>query len=152
MIIRPAVVEDLQNCGVCAAEFYASAPSLRIFELDRFVSTWTGLLNSGMAVLFLLLDNDQIVGAIGGVAHQELYSHEMVCAELFWHVSKSYRGTGGVRLFKLLEQWAIEKGCSHLRMAHLSESMPEKVANFYRRQNFVPLETYFCKSLTSELR
>lgn len=145
--IRQATVDDLPNCGACAGEFYASAPSLGKFYLDQFCNVWTTLLGNGSGVMFLLLNDEEVVGSIGGITHKELYCDETVAAEMFWHVSKAYRGIGGLRLFKMFEQWAVQKGCDRIRMAYLSESMPDKLANFYKRQDYFPLETYFCKVL-----
>lgn len=146
MLIRPATIEDLQNCGASAEQFYASAKSLGTFELDRFVAMWTALLGNGMGVIFLALEGEQIVGALGGVSYPDQYSEKVIATEFFWHLNKSSRG-GGVRLYKLFEDWARERGCNQIRMGYLVDSMPSKVATFYERMGFKPLEVHYAKDL-----
>lgn len=147
MLIRPATVEDLPRCGQSAQEFYESAPSLGSFELDRFITMWTMLLGNGSGVIFLLLNGEVIVGAIGGVAYPDAYTAKLMATEFFWFVGESSRGRG-VRLYRMFEDWARERGCAQIRMVHLLDLMPEKVARFYDRAGFKPLEVHYAKELT----
>lgn len=147
MLIRAATVEDLPRCSQSAQEFYESAPSLGSFELDRFITMWTMLLGNGSGVIFLLLDGEVIVGAIGGVAYPDTYTANLMATEFFWFVGKASRGQG-VRLYRLFEQWARDRGCAQIRMVHLLDLMPEKVARFYDRAGFKPLEVHYAKELT----
>lgn len=146
MLIRQARVEDLPRLSACAEEFYASSKFLKTFDLDRFVAMWTALLGNETGVIFLLCEGEEISGTIGGVAYPEAYSSEVIAQEFFWYSLSTSRGAG-VRLYRAFEEWARARGCSQIRMGHLVDSMPEKVARFYERMGFVPIEVNFCKSL-----
>lgn len=148
MIIRQATVEDLPRCSESAGEFYGSAKSLGAFEIERFIAMWTMLLGNGSGVIFLLLDGEAIVGALGGVAYPDAYTSSLLACEFFWHVNKSSRGRG-VLLYRMFEDWARTRRCSQIRMVHLLDSMPEKVARFYDRAGFKPLEVHYAKELTN---
>lgn len=148
MIIRQATIEDLPRCSKAAQEFYGSAQSLGSFDLDKFVAMWTMLLGNGTGVIFLLFQDEEIVGALGGVAYPDAYTSRLIASEFYWFVGSQSRG-GGVRLYRLFEEWARLRGCSELRMVHLLDSMPEKVARFYDRAGFKPLEVHYAKELTA---
>lgn len=134
-----------------AKEFYGSSAVLRVFDLERFVQFWTGVINSGIGVVFLLVDENGIQGTISGLTYQEPYSGELLAQEFFWFVHKEFRG-GGIRLYKAFEKWALDKGCVEIRMAHLVDSMPDKVAQFYERLGYSQVETLYAKRYDANIR
>lgn len=147
MTIRQATLPDLPRLRVCAQDFAAASRHIRGFDMDRFIAVWTGLLESGAGVIFLLADDQgEIAGMLGGVAYPDIYSGEMIASEFFWFVREQYRGgTGSVRLYREFEDWARARGCTQIRMIHLSDSMPEKLDKFYRRLGFEPIEVHWAK-------
>lgn len=147
MLIRQATVEDLPRLSACATEFYSSSKFLKTFDLGKFVAMWAALLQNGTGVIFVIEESGELVGTIGGVAYPEAYSSELIAQEFFWWINRESRGRG-IRLYKEFEDWARERGCSQIRMGHLLDSMPEKVAKFYERMGFVAVEVNFCKTLT----
>lgn len=149
MMIRPVTPEELAGLEPLAEEFYASSAFLKKFDMARFVEFWVGFLENGLGAFFGLFDEGKPVGAIAGLVYPEPYSGDLVATEFFWYVGKQFRrGTGGVRLYREFERWAIEKGCTQIRMVHLMDSMPEEVARFYRKLGFKSIETHYAKDLT----
>lgn len=151
MTITRATIEDLHAMEPAAHRFYAASQFLRSFDVARFVLLWTTLLNDGRGVIFLAWDGDRIVGAIGGVEHPEAYSQAQIAQEFFWFIEPEHRG-GGMRLYYAFENWARERGCDEIRMGHLHDLMPDKVAAVYRRLGFQRIETNYSKSLRQEAR
>ncbi len=148
MEIREVAIAELGALAAGAAEFYRESEVLRVFHAHLFVGLWTGLIASSSGVIFALFDGARVAGAIAGVAHPEPYSGELIAQEFFWFVSKEYRGTvASVRLYKLLEAWCRQKACAELRMVHLMDSMPEKLAAFYERMGYSKVETLYAKRL-----
>jgi len=145
-MIRQATAEDLRALYPLAREFYRSSRILRGFDLERFESFWRVLFGNGCGAIFLLTDGQDIQGTIGGMFYPEPYSGELLAQEFFWFVRKERRGAG-VLLYRAFEDWARAQGCVELRMAHLSDSMPEKVADFYRRMGYEKVETLYAKRL-----
>lgn len=145
-MIRQATVEDLPGMEAGAREFYASSKYLGKFDPVRFVSVWTNLISSQAGVIFLLIEADELEGAIGGVVYPDLYSGEIIATEFFWFVRQEHRG-GGLRLYKEFEEWAKWKGASQIRMVHLQDSMPDKLERLYRHWGYQPIETHYAKEL-----
>lgn len=146
MTLRQATIGDLPRLSQCGEEFSASSRVLSNFDMKRFRETWTALLSGDSAVIFLLCEGDEILGTIGGMAHRDLISDEMIAQEFFWYVLKGSRGAG-IRLFRAFESWAKERGCNRLRMGYLVDSMPEKVAGFYERMGLDREEVIYSKGL-----
>ena len=103
MTIRPATIEDLPRLAECAIEFHAASKVLKVFRIEKFCALWTSFLQSGIGVIFLLCDDSgQILGTIGGIAHEDLYGDDLIAQEFFWYVLKDSRGAG-VRLWQAAE-------------------------------------------------
>ncbi len=151
MTISEANPVDLEGLEPLARRFYASSKFLRKFDHAKFMKLWTEILESGKGVIFLLHDDHDVVGAIGGLCHPDAYSQDLVLQEMFWFVAEESRGAGA-RLYFKLEGWARDHGCAEIRMGFLHDSMPEKVGLFYRRLGFSAVETSFVKSLDAETK
>jgi GNAT superfamily N-acetyltransferase len=144
--IRPATINDLPTLEPIAREFYACSKFLEGFDIDHFCSVWTQLFDSGLGVIFLALKDDEIVGALGGVAYPEIYTGEMVASEFFWFIRAEHRG-GGLKLYRAFEQWAKDMKCGRIRMVHLLDSMPEKLQTTYLRLGFAAAEVHYTKEI-----
>ena len=53
----------------------------------------------------------------------------------------------GVALYRAFEEWARVRGAAALQMVHLFDVMPAKVARFYLRSGFEPIEMRYQKDL-----
>jgi GNAT superfamily N-acetyltransferase len=147
MTPQKATVADLPKIQRCAEEFYAASQFLTGFDLERFSALWKGLLESEAGVIFSFDDNDgQWAGMLGGMAYPDIYSGVMTASEMFWYVRDGHRGQG-IKLYRAFEEWARERECKVIRMVHLADVMPEKVARFYEKVGFVMIETHFSKTL-----
>ena len=63
--IRFATVEDLPGMETLAKQFFASSKFLGSFRMERFIATWTHLIESGLGVI-LIDDRPQgIAGCLG---------------------------------------------------------------------------------------
>lgn len=146
--IKPICRFKLRSLAPGAQEFYASSKFLRKFEIDKFVTFWKNMIESGMGTIIAAFDEGEPIGAIGGLAYPDPYSGEMTVQEFFWFVRPEHRGPAGLRLYFALEKWAKEeKGATVIRMAHLTDSMPEKLTRVYTRLGFEHAETVYSKDL-----
>lgn len=140
--------DDLPRMGKVAERFYASSKHLNGFDIERFTKFWFPLLENGMGTIFAVYDEEmEIVGAIGGMAYPEPYNGEMQAMEFFWFVQPEHRGVG-MKLYRMFEEWARGRGCKRIRMAHLTDLMPEKVHRVYERLGFEQIEVHYSKELT----
>jgi GNAT superfamily N-acetyltransferase len=140
MIIREAAIADLPAMEPAAQAFYASSKELHHFRIERFVNVWTNLIHAGSGVIFLAEADGKIEGAIGGVIHEDLYGgQELIAEEFFWFIQPGSRGDG-IRLYRRFKDWAIQHGAAELQMVHLSDSMPDKLARFYKHEGYSLIE------------
>jgi len=144
---RAMTVGDLPKAADCAREFYASSKFLRRFDIDRFSSAWTGFIESGAGVIFGLFDEEgNLQGALGGICFPDLYSGELQASEFFWFVKEEHRGRG-LDLLRSFEEWARAMGCACIRLAHLMDSMPDRLERVYERRGYVLAEKQYVKEL-----
>lgn len=135
-----------------AREFFAASRWLGRFDPERFRAIWTELLHSGAAVIFVAVGvpgsdaAGTITGALGGIIHQEIYGDRLIAEEFFWFQRPGHRGPG-VALYRAFEEWARVRGAAALQMVHLFDVMPAKVARFYLRSGFEPVEMRYQKEL-----
>ncbi len=145
--IKPMCRFSLRKLGPGAQEFYGSSKFLNNFNLDRFVTFWKNMIESGNGIIIAAFEDNEVIGAIGGMIYPEPYADTLSVQEFFWFVRPGHRGSAGVRLYKAFEQWAREKGAAVIRMVHLLDSMPEKLERFYGVMGFTAVETLYSKDL-----
>lgn len=147
LVIREAAVFDLPKMADSAKEFYSSSKFLRGFSIEKFCSAWKGFIESGIGVIFGLFDEEgKVRGAIGGICYPDMHSDEIHASEFFWFISDGYRGDG-LKLLRAFERWAESKQCAVIRMAHLSDSMPDKLQRVYARLGYALAESQYVKEL-----
>jgi GNAT superfamily N-acetyltransferase len=148
-MIRPLTIGELGAVEDAARDFYAASRFLGGFSIDRFCEIWARLLASGDGVIFAAfsnVDKEELAGVIGGLIHREIYGEALIAEEFFWFVRPGRRHVG-VELYRHFEQWARDRSAATIQMVHLFDSMPEKVARFYLRSGFEPVEMRYVKAL-----
>ncbi len=81
-------------------------------------------------------------GMIAMIAYDHPFSGERTAFEVVWWVEPEARGEG-VKLLRAAEQWARDKGIKKMQMV----APNERVAAFYQRMGYAPVETSFQKEL-----
>lgn len=145
-MIREAQIDDLPRLVPMAKVFFESLPSIAGLDPGRFVAAWTRLLQ-GPGILLVCEVDGEIIGGIGAVVHEEIYSGERIMSEMFWYVSPQHRGHG-LKLYRELEKAAKAIGCTQIRMVHLLDSSAETLRLLYHRMGYQPLEQHYWKGLS----
>ena len=153
MIVH-ATVETLeayrdQIVGLTASFLSASAQLRDVgIAIDQFFHVWQALIQSGIGVVLLAVDDGKVAGALGGLIAKEDYCNDRFAQEGFWFVGPDHRRSGvGGQLFDAFEQWAKDKGAARVRMIHLSDSMPEAVARIYEDRGYRKVQTVYGKEV-----
>jgi len=117
------------------------------FKVDVFKRNWSMILGRNMGAMWIIR-NGKIQGALGAIMHPDINDDQPVAQETFWFVAPEYRGgTMGIRLLNEFETWAAFHGAKRIISAHLTTSMPEKVARVFQRRGYYPAETVHIKVL-----
>lgn len=86
-------------------------------------------------------------GMIAGLVFPYYFTGELAGQELFWWVDPSNRGSLGLRLISMLEDWARLKGAKHFSMIALDALSPEKISKVYERRGYLAMEHHFMRAL-----
>ena len=94
-------------------------------------------------------DEGEIVGLMSGVVVPFfMNANAKVWQEIIYYIKPEKRvGTIGLRLFKEMERYAKDKGCTHCLMAHLCNINSDRMSKLYGRQGYSPMEIQFLKKL-----
>jgi len=147
MIYRRASGNDIPLLMPLLHEFAEQVPYPRC-KIDEvhMPDFWKRLIDDEIGAIFMLMSDERVVGAIGGIVGPNPITGERETVEIFWYVQPSYRGLG-VYLYKLFENWARNNGSKVLRMGFLHGVTPETIERLYDKLGLVKAETYFAKEL-----
>lgn len=146
-MIEELKITEIDSLTEIANNFFASSDFLNDFDMKVFKKNWSFFIENDVGVIFISKDKDnKPTGAIGGCMYPDPNNGELLATEFFWFVNPECRGSG-IKLLKVFEKWAKEKGCKKVIMVHLSDSMPEKVSNIYIRFGYRKAETHYIKEV-----
>lgn len=145
-IIRLASVRDLPSLKNLGREFVKEGNIPTAFIPEVFEATWGNFFNLGMGVIFLLILDEEIIGALGAVKYPDPNSGEIMAAEHFWFVNKEHRGKG-TKLLKAYELWAKDQNIKKITMVHLTGLMPDKLRKLYVKLGYREIETHYIKEV-----
>ena len=145
-----ATREDIPAVSALVRRFHSiSGEKISGFREEAFAKNWEAFMSLDLGVLLIAKDGEQVVGALGALCVPDALDGELVASEMFWFTAPEVRTAGaGLTLFSQFEDWAKERGAKRAVMAHLQNSMPERLARFYSRRGYSPAETHFIKHLS----
>ncbi len=143
MIIRRMDISEIDKLTDGAKEFFKESSTFKgEFCPEIFMSTWEFLYKTDQGIIFVLDNEGEIAGGIGGMAIPDCITGILSATEAFWYTRKEHRGQG-LRLLTAYEAWAKERGCKKVRMVHLSDLMPDRLRRFYEKRGYREIETTY---------
>lgn len=148
-MIREIKADEIETVAHLGTEFFAEAKLPGSFRPAVFCRTWKNLITLGMGfVLAAYKGNDRPVGILGAIVTQDINDGETVAQEAFWFMSAESRGSlESVRLFRMFEQTARERGAKRFIMVHLLALKADKLSKFYERMGYRAVEVNFVKEI-----
>lgn len=133
--------------NVLGHAFVAEAKYPAQFETNNFFEQWKALTSTGIGEFWVARDGSRIVGAIGILFVNDLFSGLSSATEIFWFVSKEARNGGriGIGLFNQFEKRCDERGVRLRQMAHISGLNDDPLSRLYARRGYVSAERFFRK-------
>jgi len=147
-LIRQLQPAELPLVLDMAHKFFAESNIGGEFNDETFILSWTGFMKSGNGTIFILTEEGQIVGAIGGLTYRDINTGKGLALETFWYVDTEFRekGVGGQLIYQL-EQWAKSMFCTRLIMGALMNAEFSKMEKFYTAKGYKIIEANFSKDL-----
>lgn len=144
MKIRPVAPEDHISIMDLIVEFTEESLAEYGTYLDpeQLKQSFDGLYKTS----FVAVEGDKIVGVLGGRIVEDFCSKEPVYEEVIWYMKKGHR-TGGVRLFRCVEDWCGQNNIRRITMCCMHNSKTDKLFELYERMGFKIMETRFIKEL-----
>ncbi len=114
-------------------------------DVDTHLSDLKRLIDSPDSDLLVLMDNDNAVGYMGVQAFTSPLGRQKITNEHYWYVLAGSRGIGSMRLIKLAQRWAKDKGCSHLIMnaSNLASDLHDRICGLYEQIGMTKFETSY---------
>ena len=142
-MIRTATVNDIPALVDMGRRFLqeSSYGAIMPFEPDSLASTFKNLILHDDGLL-LVSGDENVTGMIGMHVFKHPLSGKKMAAENFWWMNPESRGgRDALRLLRDAESWVMSQGVEWMHMIAPSA----KVAEFYERLGYSPLEIHFFK-------
>jgi hypothetical protein len=145
--IREAVPTDVASAVGMVTRFLSSPPYNSLIEFDEMalVNSMSALIGGSDSVVFVAELDGRMVGVLGLRTYVHPVSGHTVCGEIFWWVDPAFRGMTGLRLLKVGEAWATERGARTLFMI----APTDDIEKLYSALKYKKVEVSYKKELWS---
>lgn len=151
MLIREALISDLDGLTACARKFfeYADYEGQGLpFDEKSFREMTRTYIEHDRGVVFVLLDKDRVVGAIGGQVMPWSFNHSIkIALELFYWVDENCRGINSFKLLREYEKRLKEKGAKKSVMIAINTNLQDRIEKLYLYCGYTGFEKYFIKDI-----
>lgn len=142
-MIRRATAADIPAMLAMGAKFHAYSG---LSEIDYDPASFRATLEAGLEAdnqaYFVVDDGGKLVGMTGGIVYPSYFNHDALTGqEMFWWCD----GGRGLKLYQVLEDWAISKGCASFSMVALDDAQLERMGRIYKKLGYRPSEHSFIK-------
>lgn len=138
----------LADANMIGESFFKECGLPGKFKYVAFLHNWTLFLEKNIGAMWAFLKDGKPVGLLGGILAPDMNDGELLAVETFWYVMPEHRNSmESIKLLMVFELWARDVGAKRIMMAHLLSSMPEKLASYYEKRGYRPLEINYVKEL-----
>jgi len=148
--IRDANHSDILDITIAAKMFSkeASHPALSTINPNKVSETLKQLIDNSAGFVKVACYNNEIVGAIAGVASEMPINDLIVAQELMLWLEPEHRnGKTAPKLIDAYVQWASDMGCNIVRLSALDDVLNGRAGVLFKRKGFKPIETAYIKEL-----
>ena len=150
-MIKQGTKEDIIDMVICAKEFEKESGVFKKtggIDVDYFTTLLNTLFDNNILKCWLITKDDMIVGGIGLLEVEDLFSGIKCLNELFWFVKKEYRGSiENIRLFKKMETYAKNNDVKYIQMIHLPDLKEVKLEKLYIKKGYSLLQKCYIKEV-----
>lgn len=118
------------------------------FNPERVGALATVCLTDERFVAIVAERNDRIVGMFVGLVGDHYFSDATYATDMLLYVHPQDRGsTAAIRLMSAFESWAVQKGCTELRVGAATGIDPEKTDRFFKGIGYSPCGIQYLKPI-----
>jgi len=153
MIVRKAKVSDMKNLPKFLTDFYMESLFFQFLKPDftEMLNFFRSCALDDKCYVFVVYDQDQLVGLAMGAEHQYYFTKQLVANEMLMYIKPEYRGTQAASyLFKEIEKWAKEHQCILMHLAVNTAIHPEKTDKMLSKSGWVYSGGNFFKEVNYE--
>lgn len=147
MIIRQVVHGDLAKLAEFGAEFYRVGALPGRFDPDYFARFWSESISLGRGVIVVGEVGGSVAGTIGGLLYEDPNNGDLVAQEMFWWLDPAFRGSGGVRLLDVFEDWADKVGAVRVVMTAVHGLREKALGRLYAGRGYREVETNYVRAI-----
>lgn len=145
-MIRMAIThDDVHKVAAFMKRFETASKFVKV-DVEYTTGRYWQMIQSGMAVMFILESDGEMIGGLGAVCFPDLHDGVMTAVETFWYVDPSHRGSG-MKLLDAYDKWSQLKNCKRDALIHLADSFPESLHKIYDRRGYELVESHYMRSL-----
>jgi GNAT superfamily N-acetyltransferase len=147
--VRRTQASDLPGYLTLAQEFVDALPISSIIgsDPDGLADFLCRALDNEDVGMWLAERDGAMIGICGALAYPLYFSpqHKVVQELWWWLTPKARGGAAAKKLYGAIEDWAEEKNAAALFMIALDNQNVERVAQFYMRAGYQPMERTFVR-------
>lgn len=118
------------------------------YDKDYLKQEFNWMVNNEDYLVAFIMDGTTPAGLFIGNIYSNWYSPDKVAVEQTCYLLPQYRkGTLGIKLYKLFERWAEEKGADHIVVGNSTKYNQESFVNLFQRLGYSPSSISFMKEV-----
>ncbi len=143
---------DTDNFVLMAREWFDESQKKEFglsIDLSKTLLDIGQLAFSPNSIVFLLVDNNKIIGFYGAAISCSKFSNQMIAEERYYYVTQENRGISSLKLIKAATEWAKNKQCSHfiIYASNLASELHDRTCQLYEKLGMKKFETSYVKEL-----
>ena len=115
-------------------------------DIDHATKIYEDAIDRGSMTVMVMEQENELIGSLAFLVAPDLHDGTLVGVETYWFMHPDHRRYG-LKLFKLFETLAMNKGCTKLAMIHMMDSSPEVLEKLYRRRGYELIEKHYVKEI-----
>ena len=141
MQVTKATEHDIHAVAVLTKQFEQASSFIKV-DIAYTTKVYQSNIRSGKGAMFLLKDENKLVGALGCIKANDMHSGELIAIETVWFVDPKHRG-GGMKLWHAFDGWAKDQGCKKKAMIHMEDSFAGELEKIYKKKGYKLVERHY---------
>lgn len=141
-----ATIQDIPELLSLCEQAHKESPHELRLDREQIFSSLHEIIEKGVIICYV--QDNRIVGLIGGITTFTIMSLEKVGAELLWFVHPDYRRSrNALKLLTAFEYWCWSQDCKAITLGNMPNDSFEATKKFYTRKGYKLIEMAYMKRI-----